>query len=101
MPDYIGKRPNLPEPNNTMYGGPTALDKVFYVILGVIMVAFLISLPFMYRDKQNYEAKQWHDHGCQMYDEYMLKNVPAKCQTYFIDHYNAQQGRNQPPDIGK
>lgn len=92
------KKVELPEPHMYIEKGPDTKDKIFYWALGLFFLAFLISLPFMWRDKQAYEAKQWHDYGCQMYDDYAIKNVPAKCQADLIDHYKAQAPRLQPPD---
>lgn len=78
--------------------GPDTKDKIFYWALGIFFLAFLVSLPFMWRDQQNYMDHLWKTQGCHMYDDDQLKNVPAKCQTYFIDHYQAQKVRLQPPE---
>lgn len=88
----------------TDIGGPTGnkgldfLDKAVPIVCGVIMVAFLISLPFMIRDKEARERKAWQDEGCHMYDNMKSIDVPAKCSYIFTDHYKPQQERLQPPD---
>lgn len=80
-------------------GGPTTgWEKAMYWVLGIIFVAFLISIPFMARDQEKRQAQAWHDQGCQMYDDYKPENIPAKCSTYFIDQYMPQEARKQPPD---
>lgn len=87
MPEYIG-------------GGPaTGWEKAMYWGLGLLMVAFLISVPFMIQDKQERLEKAWNDQGCRMYDEETkLDDIPAKCKADFIEHYKAQDARLQPPD---
>lgn len=94
----MNKITKLPPPNENMPYRPNGgLDKAVMIGCILLFIAFIISLPFMIRDKQRLEAQQWHDNGCHMYDDY-VKNVPAKCQAYFIDHYQAQKARLQPPD---
>ncbi len=78
--------------------GPGRGEKVFLTILAVVFISFLISVPFMWHDKQQRLEKAWRDEGCQMYDNEMVSNVPAKCQTYFVDHYKGQNQRVQPPE---
>lgn len=85
MPDYMGKP-------------ASGKEKAFYWFLGLFFVAFLISVPFMWRDKQARLEKQWQDEGCQMYDNVMAKDLPNKCANYFTDHYQPQDTRLQPPD---
>ncbi len=77
---------------------PGKYDNIMYIALGLFFLAFLVSVPFMWHDKQARLEKAWQDDGCQMYDDYLIKDVPAKCQTYFVDHYKPQQGRIQPPE---
>jgi len=79
------------------YNEPRKSDKIVPIICGVIFLAFLACLPAMWHDKQQREAQAWHDYGCQMYDDYKIDKVPAKCQSEFVDHYQAQQTRLQPP----
>ena len=80
-------------------GGPaTGWEKAMYWGLGILMVAFLISVPFMIRDKQAREAQLWQDLGCHKYDEMKGIDVPAKCSNTFTDHYAPQAPRLQPPD---
>lgn len=85
----------------TIEQGPSGLDKVFYFVLGTIMVAFVISIPFMARDQQRRLEQRWHDEGCQMYDDEKAGDIPAKCSQYFIDHYRSQPLRTQPPQGGR
>ena len=74
----------------------STLEKVLNIALGLLFVAFLVSVPFMIRDKQARIDKAWSTKGCQMYDDAAIKNVPAKCQGDFIDHYSPQELRYQP-----
>lgn len=98
MTDY-GKMTKLPPPSVDSWSPQySKWDKLFYWILGIIFVAFLISVPFMMNDASKLDAQEWRDEGCKMYDNDLLKDVPAKCQTYFIDHYQAQPARLQPPE---
>ena len=78
--------------------GPTTTDKIMYWVLGIIMVAFIISIPFMVRDKNARLEHAWQTQGCEMYDDVKAIDVPAKCSQYFVDHYKAQPIRTQPPD---
>lgn len=64
----------------------------------LIFIAFLISLPFMVRDKEARLKQQWQDEGCHMYDNMKSIDVPAKCSYIFTDHYKPQAERVQPPD---
>lgn len=77
---------------------PSGWEKAMYWGLGLLMVAFIISVPFMYRDKQARLEQQWQDEGCQMYDDMKGIDVPAKCSNVFTDHYQPQEQRVQPPD---
>lgn len=79
--------------------GPSKGEKVMYWGLGLLMIAFFISVPFMWRDKQARLDKAWADMGCEMYDEEKATDIPAKCSNYFTDHYKAQEARKQPPDV--
>lgn len=79
--------------------GPSSSEKVMYWVLGAVMVAFIISIPFMVRDKNARLDKAWHDQGCEMYDDIKATDVPAKCSQYFVDHYKPQQQRVQPPEV--
>ena len=82
----------------TYMGGETStLEKVMYWVLGIVFVAFLISVPFMLMDKQERLEKAWQDKGCQMYDMEKPQDVPAKCSKTFTDHYAPQDARLQPP----
>ncbi len=85
---------------NTLERGPSTGDKVGYAALGLFMVAFLISVPFMIRDRNKLKQQQWQEQGCRMNDDYKPANIPAKCSSYFIDHYQPQQERVQPPEQG-
>ena len=76
---------------------PSFMDRAFPIAMGILMVAFLISIPFMVMDTHKRETQLWEEKGCQMYDDYTIDSVPAKCQTYFIDHYQSQPTRTQPP----
>lgn len=81
--------------------GPSTFDKIFYWVLGIIMIAFFISVPFMARDAERANQKAWQENGCQMYDNIKAADVPAKCSQYFVDHYKSQQQRVQPPEEQK
>lgn len=85
MPEYLEK--------------PGKADKVVPIICGFILLAFLISLPFMVRDEARIKAEKWQQQGCQMYDDERAVNVPAKCNNDFTDHYKAQTPRVQPPEV--
>lgn len=80
------------------YGKPSKGDKIVPIVCGVVLLAFFACLPSMIRDEQKIQDQLWKDHGCQMYDDYKPANVPAKCSSYFIDHYQPQNSRPQPPD---
>lgn len=79
----------------------SGLDKIFYLILGAIMLAFLISIPFMVRDNNRIAAQQWQVQGCEMYDSDTTTLVPPKCENTFVDHYAPQPTRPQPPQVIK
>lgn len=79
------------------YGESSKWDKVIPVIAIGILLAFFACVPSMIKDQNRAEAQQWQAQGCQMYDDYKLSDVPAKCQVYFVDHYQAQPVRVQPP----
>lgn len=81
---------------STYTGKTTTMDKVMYVGLGLLFVAFLISVPFIVADKQKRLDQEWRDKGCQMYDMDRVVNIPAKCNNDFTDHYNPQPTREQP-----
>ncbi len=78
---------------------PSKFENVMYIALGIFFVAFLISIPFMIRDKEKREAQSWQDLGCHKYDEMKAIDVPAKCSYIFTDHYKAQEMRVQPPEV--
>lgn len=82
------------------YGAPQNgfWDKAIPAFCGLLLVCALISVPFMARDNERIRQQTWKAEGCKMYDDYKVQNVPAKCQTYFVDHYKAQQQRIQPPE---
>lgn len=77
-------------------GEKTALDKAVPIICVTILVAFFAGLPSMVSDKNKRLQQAWQDRGCQMYDDYKMDYVPAKCQQFFVDHYAPQQLRSQP-----
>lgn len=82
---------------STYIGNPaTKLDKVFYAVLGSVMVSFIISMPFMIADKQARLDREWKDKGCQMYDVDRIADLPSKCNNDFTDHYKSKQLREQP-----
>lgn len=76
--------------------GPSGTEKGLMIGLAVLMVAFIISIPFMVRDGNKRREELWQAHGCQMYDNYMQDKLPAKCATFFTDHYAPQERRTQP-----
>lgn len=80
-----------------IFSEPTKGDKLVPVVCGVILLAFFATIPSMVNDQNRRREQAWQDQGCQMYDESVLDKVPAKCQTYFVDHYQAQKLRPQPP----
>ena len=77
------------------------MDKIVPIMCGIILLAFLATVPSMINDKNKREAKAWQDSGCQMYDNLKPADVPAKCSNQFTDHYKAQAGRIQPPEVTK
>lgn len=81
----------------TIINETTNVDKAFYWVLGLIMVAFLISVPFMVRNDNRLKVQAWQEQGCEMYDNEKPADIPAKCSQYFVDHYKPQPARTQPP----
>lgn len=80
-------------------GGETSgIEKAMPIVCGVILVAAIISIPFMQRDNEKIRQQKWQSQGCKMYDSEFLKDVPVKCLNEFVDHYKAQEQRIQPSD---
>lgn len=75
---------------------PGTLEKVVYWVLAMLVLATLTYLPFAVSNRQRQAEESWQDSGCQMYDNEVLSNVPAKCLNAFADHYRPQQRRHQP-----
>lgn len=71
------------------------LEKAFYALLAILLVATLCYAPFMYADAQRELKREWDENGCQMYDDKKIADVPAKCQSHFVDHYAPQERREQ------
>lgn len=79
-------------------GGQSTGEKVvMWFCIGFFLV-FLAFIPKMAADKDKAMRQAWEDNGCQMYDEYKATDVPAKCSQYFVDAYQPQEVRVQPPD---
>ncbi len=76
--------------------GPGTGEKIMFVILGIVFIAFLAYIPFMIANKQERLERAWQEQGCQMYDTEVINNIPAKCHNDFTDHYKAQELRKQP-----
>lgn len=82
---------------STYIGGEQSpLDKIMMWGAIVLFVAFLAYIPTMFQNKQDRLDKAWKTQGCEMYDDEKIADVPAKCQTFFIDHYAPQERRLQP-----
>ena len=81
-----------------MYGKPSKWDKVVPIVAGTVLLAFFAYVPTMVANKNERLEKAWQEKGCQMYDDYKPADIPAKCSSYFIDHYQAQKARIQPPE---
>jgi hypothetical protein len=77
----------------------TPLDKLTPLALIVLMLALFASVTFMVWDSNKRKEELWQADGCQMYDNYRIKNVPAKCHQHFIERYQSQEKRVQPPDV--
>lgn len=84
-----------------IYNEPTTRDKMVPIVCGVILLAFLATVPSMINNKNKRLEQAWQEQGCQMYDNYHISEVPAKCQAHFIDHYQPQPARPQPIKQGK
>lgn len=80
------------------YNEPKPTDKIIPIVCGVVLLAFLISVPFMIRDENARLEQQWQEQGCHMYDDRYPEKLPAKCSNQFIDHYAPQEQRVQPPE---
>lgn len=85
------------------YGAPQSdfWDKAVPAFCVMLLVAALISVPFMYNDSMKAKEKQWQSEGCRMYDNSKMADVPVKCLNEFTDHYKAQNQRTQPPEVIK
>jgi len=75
---------------------PSPADKIVPIACGVLLLTFFAAMPFIARDANNQKERMWQNQGCQMYDNIEATKVPAKCSSYFIDHYKPQEMRNQP-----
>lgn len=71
-------------------------EKVFVGFLILLVLATFAMIPQMHADKQKQLNEQWETKGCKMYDGDKIADVPAKCQSHFIDHYSPQERRKQP-----
>jgi hypothetical protein len=75
--------------------------KIVGVICIALLVATFVALPFMISDSNKSKEQAWQEQGCQMYDEKPMESVPAKCQSFFVDHYAPQSERSQPNGKGE
>lgn len=82
------------------YGGDN-LSKIIGWSCALLAISAFIALPFMISDSNKSKEQAWQEQGCQMYDEKPMETVPAKCQSFFVDHYAPQTERAQPNGKGE
>lgn len=75
---------------------PSTGDKIINGFLVLLILLAIVCIPFMIVDKQRRLDDAWNNQGCKMYDKEKVSDIPAKCNNDFVDHYNAQERREQP-----